>query len=212
MEPAVSFRDYAVVACGTMSPELNYLRATGFLDVRKVLYTKPGLHQEPLELERQLVQKIGLAKTYASKIIVVYGGKYCYINTADPYRHIDTILEEQKKDGISISRINAEKCVDMLTTSEEREAISRGEKMYWLTPGWLKYRFHVFKDWDKATANTNFPQYTGGAVLLDPIGFFNRYTAERPEELLDFCDWMGIPLEPSPVTLKRLKKLLAELV
>jgi hypothetical protein len=32
----------------------------------------------------------------------------------------------------------------------------------------------------------------------------------QPEKLLEFSDWMGIPLEPYAVSLERLKNLLAE--
>ena len=34
--------------------------------------------------------------------------------------------------------------------------------------------------------------------------------AEHPEEFLDYADWMGIPLTPSPISLERFKGLLAE--
>jgi hypothetical protein len=40
----VSFADIAIVSCGTMSLELNYLRDEGFLDTTHILYTVPGLH------------------------------------------------------------------------------------------------------------------------------------------------------------------------
>jgi hypothetical protein len=32
--------------------------------------------------------------------------------------------------------------------------------------------------------------------------------AERPEEFLEYSDWMGIPIQAYPVTLDRLKQLL----
>jgi hypothetical protein len=54
-----SFQDYAIVACGTLNMELNQLRNLGFLDAGKILYTKPGLHQTPKELENQLIRQIG---------------------------------------------------------------------------------------------------------------------------------------------------------
>jgi hypothetical protein len=38
MEDA-SFKDTAIVACGTLSLELNHLRESGFLDVRHIYYT-----------------------------------------------------------------------------------------------------------------------------------------------------------------------------
>jgi hypothetical protein len=66
---AVSFSDIVIVSCGTLSPELNHLRETGFLDVRQVLYTTPGLHETPRELESQLLKQIAKAKGTANKVI-----------------------------------------------------------------------------------------------------------------------------------------------
>jgi hypothetical protein len=80
MENRASFQDYTIVACGTLNMELNYLRNSGFLDAREILYTKPGLHEVPRELENQLIKQIGNAKKYSQKIIVVYGGKFCCLN------------------------------------------------------------------------------------------------------------------------------------
>jgi hypothetical protein len=207
MTNAASFGDYAIVACGTLNLELNYLQQSGFLNARKILYTKPGRHEIPRELEEQLIRQIGNARKYSEKIIVVYGGRFCYINADDPYRTIDGIIEEQ---GSGISRVKASHCVDMLAGAEERERLSEGKDVYWLTPGWLKYRRYVFQDWDKGLANENFPKHTGGAVMLDGIGFWDEYEQKYPEEILDFSDWMGIPMEPCRISLDRLKRLLLD--
>jgi hypothetical protein len=212
MEKDITFQDYAIVACGTLNMELNHLKDAGFLDARKILYTKPGRHEVPRELENQLIRQLGNAKQYARKIIVVYGGKFCYVNADNPYRRIDTIIEEQVEPGIKISRVNATHCVDMLASAEERERISEGRDVYWLTPGWMKYRHYVFQDWDRGLANENFPKHTGGAVMLDAIGYYETVVQENPEQILDFSDWMAIPLEAHKVTLDRLKSLLMEKV
>jgi len=205
------FEDYVIVSCGTLSPELNYLKKDGFLNAKKILYTKPGRHEVPQELESELIEKIGVARKYSSKIIVVYGGKYCYVNIKDTSRTIDTIIGEQ---GSEISRINASHCMDMLASEEERERIAQelagGEKVWWMTPGWVKFRHYVFKGWDKGLANENFPRHTGGAIVLDGIGYIDRYMAESPEEFLEYSDWMGIPIQAYPITLDRLKSLLVE--
>jgi hypothetical protein len=206
----VSFQDYAIVACGTLNMELNSLKNGGLLDTRIILYTMPGRHEVPLELESQLIRQIGTAKKYAPNIIVVYGGKFCYINADDPYRKIDTIIQEQTDPGVRISRIKATHCVDMLMSEEERERVSQGKDVYWLTPGWMKYRHKVFQGWDKGLANENFPKHTGGAIMLDSVGFFDKMMLDNPEEILDFSDWMGIPMEPRPVTLDRLLGLLSD--
>ncbi len=205
----VSFSDYAIVACGTMVPELTYLKEIGFLDT-KVIYTTPGLHQMPLELDQQLQKQLTLAKQTAKKIIVVYGGKYCYINIHNPLRTIDNVIDEMGEDGYYIARTQVENCIDMLASEAERQEISGEKKIWWFTPGWLKYRELVFKGWDRAHANENFPQYTGGGVMLDPIGFFDQFSLEQPEDILDFSDWASIPLEPHTVKLQRLKQILID--
>jgi hypothetical protein len=211
MAEEFSFKDYAVVSCGTLAPELNYLRKEGFLDAEKIIYTTPGRHEVLKELESQLIQKIDAAKKHSEKIIIVYGGKFCYVSVDDPYRTIDTMIQAQK-DGTKISRVNATHCIDMLVDESKREEISSGRKIWWLTPGWIIYRNHVFQDWDKGKANENFPQHTGGAALLDGIGFWDKYCREHPEKVLEFSDWMGIEIRPYKIKLDRLKNLLLDCV
>ena len=211
MAEEFSFRDYAIVSCGTLAPELNYLSKEGFLDTKKIVYTTPGRHEVLKELESQLIEKINTAKQNSKKIIIVYGGKFCYVNVDNPYRTIDTIIQEQET-GISISRINATHCMDMLASESQRGQISGGQKVWWLTPGWIIYRHYVFQDWDKGKTNENFPQHTGGAVLLDGIGFWEKYSQEHPEKILEFSDWMGIEIRPHRVALDRLKNLLSDCI
>ena len=211
MAEQLSFRDYVVVSCGTLAPELNYLRKQDFLDARKIIYTTPGHNEVIKQLERKLIEKINLAKQHSKKIIIVYGGKFCYVNIDDPYRTIDTVIREQET-GSVISRINASHCIDMLTSENQREQISGDQKVLWLTPGWIVYRDYVFQDWDKGKANENFPQHTGGAVLLDGIGFWEQYSEKYPEKILGFSDWMGIEIRPHKIALDRLKNLLVDCV
>jgi hypothetical protein len=59
-----SFKDHGIVSCGVLHPELSYLMEIGFLDTCKILYTPPGLHAIPDELERQLVRKLKRAMEY----------------------------------------------------------------------------------------------------------------------------------------------------
>jgi hypothetical protein len=206
-----SFSDIAIVACGTLKPELTRLQEEGFLDTDNVLFTTPGLHQDIPELEKQLVARIGKAREKRDKVLVVYGGKFCYVNVDQPTRRIQNVLEDL---GPGIARINATHCMDMLASEEEREAIAAevagGEPVWWMTPGWVQYRRQVFKGWDKGIANENFPRHTGGAIVLDGIGYLDTYMAEQPEEFLEYCDWMGIPMQAYPVSLDRFKSLLTE--
>ncbi|MCD6584643.1 MAG: DUF1638 domain-containing protein [Desulfobacteraceae bacterium] len=206
-----SFSDIGIVACGTMRMELNQLQEEGFLDTEYVYYTTPGLHQDIHELERQLVQKISKARENVDKIIVVYGGKFCYVNADDPLRSMQTIIDEQ---GPGVVRIDATHCMGMIADDAEQEKIAAelagGEKVWWMTPGWVRFRKLVFKGWDKGLANENFPRHSGGAIVLDGTGYMDQYMAENPEEFLEYCDWMGIPMQAYPTSLDRLKSLLLD--
>jgi hypothetical protein len=207
----ISFSDIAIVSCGTLSLELNHLRKEGFLDTNLLFFTTPGLHEDVRELERQLIEQINKAKEKVDKVLVVYGGKFCYVNAEEPLRTMRTIIEEQ---GPGVARIEATHCMDMIASEEERERIAQelagGEKVWWMVPGWIKFRHKVFKGWDKGLANENFPRHTGGAVVLDGIDYVDRYMNERPEEFLEYSDWMGIPIQGYPVTLDRFQSLLVE--
>ncbi len=205
----VSYADISIVSCGTMSLELNYLKMEGLLDASQILYTTPGLHQDIPDLERQLVHQIHKAKEKTQKVVVVYGGKYCYVNPEEPTRLMNTIIEEQ---GPGVTRIEATHCMDMIAGEDQRKTIAQevasGEPVWWMTPGWVKFRKEVFKGWDKALANENFPRHTGGAIILDGIGYLDRYLEEKPEAFLEYSDWMGIPIIPYPISLDRFRALL----
>ena len=206
-----SFSNISVVSCGTLSMELNQLRNEGFLDTHHLFFTTPGLHEDCRELERQLLDKIARAREKTDKVLVVYGGKFCYVNADNPTRTMRKIIEEQ---GPNVARIEATHCMDMIAGEEERNRIAQemagGEKVWWMTPGWIQFRHQVFKGWDQGLANENFPRHTGGAIVLDGIGFVDRYMAEKPEEFLEYSDWMGIPIQACSVTLDRFKSLLLE--
>ena len=205
----VSFADISIVSCGTLSLELNFLKNQGVLDAPQILFTTPGLHQDIPELERQLIHQINRAKQQTKKVVVAYGGKYCYVNPEEPTRLMKTIIDEQ---GPGVTRIEATHCMDMIASEDQRKTIARevagGEPVWWMTPGWIKFRKEVFKGWDKALANENFPRHTGGAVILDGIGYMDRYMEEKPEAFLEYSDWMGIPIIPHPISLDRFQTLL----
>jgi hypothetical protein len=209
--PTPSFSNIAIVSCGTLSQELNHLSAQGFLDTKHLYFTTPGLHEDVRELERQLLDRIARARQKADKVLVVYGGKFCYVNADEPTRTMQRIIAEQ---GTDVARVQATHCMDMIASEAERDRIAAevagGEKVWWMTPGWIKFRHQVFKGWDKGLANENFPRHGGGAIVLDGVGFMDRYMEEEPEAFLEYSDWMGIPIIPYSVTLDRFKSLLAE--
>ena len=205
----ISFADTAIVSCGTLSLELKHLQNEGRIDPAQILYTTPGLHQDIAELETQLGERIEGALETVEKVVVVYGGKFCYVNADEPTRQMQHVVAAH---GPRVARIDATHCMDMLADEATRTQIAAevasGEPVWWMTPGWVQFRKAVFKGWDKGLANENFPRHTGGAIVLDGIGFMDSYMAEKPEAFLEYCDWMGIPMTPYPVSLDRFVALL----
>jgi len=200
-----SFSGVSIVSCGTLRSELRALEAEGLLDADRILFTAPGLHEWPGELEKQLQRQVGKAKETSERVIVVYGAK-CFVDVNNPMRDVNALVREH---GPGVSRVDASNCVDMLADAAQREDIAAGERVYWLTPGWVANWKFIFKDWDAGLANETFPQ-NSRAVLLDGIGYYDEVIQKDPELLLGFSDFMKIPVEPHPVSLDWLRDLLKE--
>ena len=205
MAQPTPFQGICLVSCGTLRPEVEALRQSGFLDVDRVLYTGPGLHERPRELEKQLARQLVAARETSQKTIVAYGDR-CFIDTRDPLRTTDALIQELCPGAV---RVNAANCIDMLASSEERKQIAGSEKVYWLTPGWIQHWSFIFKDWDRGQANETFPVHDK-AIVLDAIGFFDEYSAQSPERLLEIFDWTTLVVEPAAISLARFKRLLLE--
>lgn len=199
------FKGTSIVACGTLRREIRKLAEDGFLNAEKILFTAPGLHEWPDELEKQLDRQLTKVREGARQVIVAYGEK-CFIDVSNPIRDTDALVREH---GPEFTRVAAKNCVDMLASVEERDGITRGEKVYWLTSGWLENWDFIFKDWDEGKANETFPAHDR-AVVLDAAGYFDELSLSKPEKILEIADWMKIPLEPHYVGLDRLTHLLSE--
>ena len=65
----------------------------------------------------------------------------------------------------------------------------------------------VFEEWDLGKRNQTFPQ-NDMAVIVDSRGFYETLLEKDPEKILEFSDWMGIPLDARAITLDRFQGLL----
>lgn len=202
------FREHCIVSCGILYPEMKHLINTGFLNPRQILFTPPGLHAKPEELERQLVHRLEQVKALCSddKIIVAYGKK-CYVDADQPARRVDTILQEH---GPEIVRLRGDYGYDILASFEDRQRLSGGRENHtlWFTLGWLKSWKTIYQryfGWDRADANANFPGFYDRVIVLDTLGMADEYMADHAEAILELFDWTGLVVEFHPITLDRLK-------
>ena len=203
MSELVSFKGYSIVSCGTMRQEIEQLRRSGLLDVDRIFYAAPGLHEWPWEYEKQVIRRLQDAHKVSAHVIVVYGSR-CFVDTSKPERVTDTLIREQNVNAV---RIKAANCVDMLASQEEREQIRGSQNVHWLTPGWLKHWDFIFKDWDIGKFNEMFPRHDK-AIVLDALGYYDQLMIESPERILRISDMMDLPLESCSVSLDRLTGLL----
>jgi hypothetical protein len=208
-----TFENRCIISCGMLHPELTYLLDDGFLNPRRILFTPPGLHAIPEKLEQHLHRRLVQARQWCSdkEIIVVYGKK-CHVSTEDPYKRVDTILQQTSQ---MIIRVQGDYGYDMLAGFEDRQSISGGrqDKILWFTPGWLKTWKTVYQryfSWDRADANANFPGYYDKIIVLDAINLSEEFMTNHPEEILELFDWTGLEVEFQPITLDRFKGLLLD--
>jgi hypothetical protein len=186
-----------------MRQEIEQLRRSGVLDVDRIFYAAPGLHEWPWEYEKQVTRRLQDAHKVSAHVIVVYGSR-CFVDTSKPERVTDTLIREQDVNAV---RIRAANCVDMLASQEERERIRGSQNVHWLTPGWLRHWDFIFKDWDTGKFNEMFPRHDK-AIVLDALGYYDQLMTESPERILRISDMMDLPLESYPVPLDRFKELL----
>ncbi len=208
-----TFKDRCIVSCGMLHPEINHLVKTDFLNPRRILFTPPGLHALPDKLEEHLLKRLAQARESCPdrRIIVVYGKK-CYVNTDEPLKRVDSILQAA---GQGIVRVQGDYGYDMLAGFEDRQRISGGrqDKTLWFTPGWLKSWKTVYQryfGWDSADANANFPGFYDKIIVLDGFGLAEEYMIQHAEEILELFDWTGLEVEFHPITLDRFKGLLVD--
>lgn len=191
-----------IISCGTLREDVDELVAEGLLEGVKVVFTEPCLKERPKELERQLKEEIGKAGKEHGKILVIYGDR-CFMDTVNPERDIDSMIEET---GAACDRVGRHSCVEMMLSEEEKEELSQGQKVYWLMPAWIENRDDVFFEWDIGKRNQTFPQ-NDTALVVDSRGYFARLMEEDPEKLLEFSDWMGLPMDGRDIGLGRFKGL-----
>ena len=205
--------DRCMVSCGMLQPEITHLQETGFLRIRRLLFTPPGLHALPDKLEEHLLRRLAQARESCPehKIVVVYGKK-CHVSTDEPLKRVDSILRQV---GPAIMRVQGDYGYDMLAGFEDRQRISGGrqDKILWFTPGWLKswkIIYQKYFGWDRADANANFPGFYDKIIVLDGLGLAEEYMMERPEVILELFDWTGLEVEFHPIALDRFRGLLAD--
>ena len=182
----------AIVVCGMLKDELAAVLRQEHLSL-PVFSLAPAPCIDYQVLRRQLAGALTRAKTAADDVLLVIGR--CYPDIDDlAARH-------------GARRLDVHDCFEALLGREERKRLDREANTFYTLPAWLKHWRRAFAKgmrWDAVDVRQNFGHYE--RILLLDSGL-------RPvsdEQILEFFDYTGVPIEVRPVGLENLSQLLLE--
>lgn len=182
----------AIVVCGILRNEIGVvLRQQGIEAALFSLAPAPCI--DYAVLGRQLERTLRRAAAIADEILVVIGR--CHPD-------IDRITARY-----GARRLDVNDCFEALLSRDERHRLDREMNTFYTLPSWLSHWRRAFAKgmrWDEADARRNFGHYQ--RILLLDTGL----RAVPPEQILEFFDYAGVPVETVPVTLDNLRRLIRE--
>jgi hypothetical protein len=157
------------------------------LDI-KVTFLSPGLHIECGKMEREILQNldsIKREKTKGEKILLLYG--------AMCHEKLMTIAEDNHAALPSVKN-----CIEMILSPEKKKALDESGNIFYLTSGWLRYWREIVQERSAAASCDKIIVLDAGDGLISE------------EELLEFFDFMQIPVESVAVTLDYFRETLRD--
>ncbi len=177
------------MSCGILRDEVEDALKLASLEV-PVSYLAPAPCIDPNVLERQLVKTLERSLDAADEAVVLIG--LCH-------RDIEGIIAR-----FPARRLPVNDCFDALLGSKRRE-LDREANTFYTTPAWLHHWKRALVKrlgWDGVDARQNFGLYQ--RILLLDAGT----TPFSDEDVLEFFDFTGIPIEVIPIGLAPLSDLL----
>jgi hypothetical protein len=178
-----------VLCCGILKQEIECLVKDKNIEMH---YFDPALHVDFDKLEESLT--CTLNNMAAGNTVLVFGTK-CHPD-------MENIAA---KHGARI--IRAGNCIEMLL-GDGMAQLDAEARTFYFTGGWLANWRKIFIEglkWDKVDARQNFGYHE--RILLLDTGFFPI----DDEELLEFFEYTGVPIEVKSINLENLGKKLKEL-
>lgn len=181
----------ALISCGILRDEVEAALREEGLRV-PVFYLAPAPCINPEALEKQLTKALERAMEVAQEAIVLIG--LCHPD-------IDRIIAR-----FPARRLPVNDCFDAILGYRRKE-LDREARTFYTSPSWLRHWRRALVGrlgWDTVDAHQNFGLYER-IVLLDA-----GMQSLMDEEVLEFFDFTGVPIEIVRVDLTPLRKLLRE--
>ncbi|MBU7007886.1 DUF1638 domain-containing protein [Phosphitispora fastidiosa] len=181
------------VACSMLKAEIEKVMEE-LNSENRILFFDAALHVDFDRLEKALVSRLEEAGKDEKPAVLV--GTKCHPEIQD------IIARYQAK---IVSGIN---CIELLL-GEKMKDLDAEAKTFYVSYGWLKNWKKIFVEelkWDSVDARINFGYY-------DRIVYIDTGLQEiNDEEVLEFYEYTGVPLEIYPVDLENMKKEIGRLI
>jgi len=193
-----------LICCGVLKKEIERLIADDCLIVEP-LYLDVGLHVNPDELKKQLVQAIDRCSEDDSRAIIVVYGDLCHPN-----------MKEIVGNYSNVTKVDALNCIDCLLGGHGKlRDIDPNWDYFYLSPGWMPSSLRK-----SPTFNSFFNSYNDeqkkamlcklkGIIIFDTMDDLDGLKAEIEE----FTSDVGLPIiSIKTVGLEGLKGLITEAI
>jgi hypothetical protein len=173
-----------ILACGIFKPELEKILPDIERELNKnikVTFLSPGLHIDYNKMECELKKELELTKK--QKTLLLYGSM-CHIKLPEIIKNYNIINPNEKN------------CIELILSAERKKEIDKSGNVFYLTCGWLRYWREIF-------------QQGLEAIICDKIVLLDTESdLISDEEMLEFFDYIHIPIEIEKITLEHFKKTL----
>jgi len=193
-----------LICCGVLKKEIERLIADDCLPVEP-FYLDVGLHVNPAELKKQLIQAIEKYSKDVSRAIIVVYGDLCHPN-----------MKEIMGNYSNVTKVDALNCIDCLLGGHGKLLdIDPNWDYFYLSPGWMPSSlrespifnsfFNSFNDEQKKAMLCKLK----GVIIFDTLGDLDGFRGEI-EELTNF---VGLPIvSTKTIGLEGLKGLITEAI
>jgi hypothetical protein len=174
-----------IVSCGIFQPELNTIipvikRELNNQDIQ-VTFLSPGLHINSNKMETEIIENLELKK--GQKIVLLYGNM-CHTKLISIAKDYKAVIPTAKN------------CIEMILSPEKKKELDQSGNVFYLTTGWIQHWREIFQDRTAITACDKIVVLDVGDELISD------------EELLDFFDYIQIPIETIKTSLHYFKDTL----
>lgn len=177
-----------IISCGIFKKEVEViLKELGLKN--DVNFLDPGLHVNFNRLEEGVRGEIQRQEKALPTIVII--GQACHPD-------MSSILDAEKAIGISTAN-----CFEALL-GDEKKKLDAETNTYYITSGWFENWHKIFKQdmgWTEVDARMNLGFYD--RILLLDTGLCEI----TDEKLIEFFDFVQVPIEVKKVTLDHLKSL-----